>query len=315
MDEPKLVESPFPMRGIDLQPTFEAQRAGTCCEGLNVGTFDTFTERGRGGSRPGLKRFIDQALPLDYDDTGTRLIQDLNLVVIGDTSALILPGDPPYPYIDDPSDAGPPSSWGGGPIYYDWDRVAVDGTSGGGGRMPGVRKVRKKGSGVRPKKNLLVPAPGTGGPGRLFQGQMQVNVTVHSVPIDFFGQNILFTACVCVPTWYLSLVGAPTLASQMNGWWCQKKHFFEFHGITQTGYTLVLGSNLITGNTSGDVSTWGVRQCQVPADYPGDATHNVLDNITSLGFDLSCTAIDVAGLTNAGQNQSAYSCFQEGFPL
>jgi hypothetical protein len=95
----------FPVLGIDLSRPFDVQRDGTTFEGENVRAFEPSTLRGRGGSRPGLSRYIIDPVP-----AGHELIQHLNVIVTADGEAIIPPYDGP-PDIYDPSTPGPPESW------------------------------------------------------------------------------------------------------------------------------------------------------------------------------------------------------------
>lgn len=129
------VEMPFPINGLDLLRGFAFQGPLTTPVGLNVRTFEPTTLRARGGQRPGLDKYISSAVP-----TGTRgvqgLIQHLNVVV--DPSADALVDDTPNYTggVDDPSSAGPVSSW----------------PPGGASRNPG-RTIRPGGWGFQPNKN------------------------------------------------------------------------------------------------------------------------------------------------------------------
>lgn len=51
----------FPVRGIDRSEAFFMQEAYSCHDGVNVRAFDTVA-RARGGSRPGLARYVDARL-------------------------------------------------------------------------------------------------------------------------------------------------------------------------------------------------------------------------------------------------------------
>lgn len=75
----------FPVRGIDLSQGFASQPPGTTAHGVNVRAFDPLQARQRGGSRPGLARYVDAAMP------GTGVIQELNSIVGTDFTA---PGPP-----------------------------------------------------------------------------------------------------------------------------------------------------------------------------------------------------------------------------
>lgn len=63
-DQENLVEVVFPTNGIDLTSEFGAQPPATTPTANNVRGFEMLTQRDRGGSRPGLVKFIDQQLPL-----------------------------------------------------------------------------------------------------------------------------------------------------------------------------------------------------------------------------------------------------------
>lgn len=89
----KLEDLTFPMLGVDVSTEIERQRAGTTPVGTNVRGLDPFQRRARGGSRPGLSRYIDEALP--------SYIQHLNLIVDPTTAALI--SDEDEGDLDDPS--------------------------------------------------------------------------------------------------------------------------------------------------------------------------------------------------------------------
>jgi hypothetical protein len=97
-----------------------------------------------------------------------RLIQDISVVVLSSVEALPFAlEDPPGLLIDDPSDAGPPSSWGTGTIEEDPNTGdPVTGTDEA-TRVPvrggvGKRKRKKHGSGAQPNKNSPGPAGGGG---------------------------------------------------------------------------------------------------------------------------------------------------------
>lgn len=62
MDE--TIELLFPAKGVDRSTSYEDQRPGTTPVATNVRFYEPMTDRARGGSRPGLTRFIDQQLPL-----------------------------------------------------------------------------------------------------------------------------------------------------------------------------------------------------------------------------------------------------------
>lgn len=65
----------FPNNGIDQSCDFQGQTPGTTPTGTNVRAFDVSKKRMRGGSRPGLSRYIDAKVE------GTNLIQHLGVIV------------------------------------------------------------------------------------------------------------------------------------------------------------------------------------------------------------------------------------------
>ncbi len=65
----------FPVKGIDTSQAYGAQQPGTTPLGINVRAYDVFQQRSRGGSRPGLVRYINAQVQ------GATLIQDLNYIV------------------------------------------------------------------------------------------------------------------------------------------------------------------------------------------------------------------------------------------
>lgn len=100
----------FPERGVDLARGFGQQLPGTTRDGQNVRLYEPSSLRARGGSRPGIVKFISDALPLSYT-SGSRLIQCLDVVVNTDGNATLANFSFDPPLITDPSDVGPPSSW------------------------------------------------------------------------------------------------------------------------------------------------------------------------------------------------------------
>lgn len=66
---------PFPTKGLDLSGPFGQQAPQTCPVGVNVRAYDVFEQRARGGSRPGLSRYVNDQV------NGTALIQGLGCVV------------------------------------------------------------------------------------------------------------------------------------------------------------------------------------------------------------------------------------------
>lgn len=64
-DDEQMVEVLFPTLGINITEEYDEQPKATSPDAVNVVGFEALTQRDRGGSRPGLVRFVDQALPLD----------------------------------------------------------------------------------------------------------------------------------------------------------------------------------------------------------------------------------------------------------
>lgn len=96
----------FPVLGVDLSRPYDVQRDGTTFLGSNVRAFEPATQRGRGGSRPGISRFILDRLP-----SGDNLVQNLSLVVTADGTALLVNYDDTPPDLYDPSSFGPFETW------------------------------------------------------------------------------------------------------------------------------------------------------------------------------------------------------------
>lgn len=208
----------FPSRGIDLSFGYGAQRPLTTPIATNVRLFEAITERGRGGSRQGLVKYIPTQIP--SFPTGSDLVQHLNFVVISVTDSLLTSEPPPVldpvtglPPIDDPSSTGPPTSWGTGIINEGPPPITgVDAGSrnpGGPGGTPGItpKKVRDKGSGVQPNKNTLVLVSG-GSTGFCFSGRLVVTVTKPPPdPFGWTGQTPSFFGVKCA-----TLFAQPTTA-------------------------------------------------------------------------------------------------------
>lgn len=100
MADEKEMGVPFPVAGIDLSTEFSRQPPMTTPEALNVRSFDTLTERGRGGSRPGLTKFIDATV------NGVSAIQHITILVDPQEPALPDAESPVGDNIPDPSDNG-----------------------------------------------------------------------------------------------------------------------------------------------------------------------------------------------------------------
>lgn len=110
------VGASFPVKGIDVTCEFMRQPEDTTPDAENVRTHDTLAERARGGSRPGLSKYIPEQVHLEHYQ-----VQHLNVLV-----------DPQQPSLSGTFEIDDPS------------------TTVGPYRVPG-RKIRNKGNGRRPK--------------------------------------------------------------------------------------------------------------------------------------------------------------------
>lgn len=110
MADEQLLPLEFPNFGLDLTAGYGAQRPGTTPVGTNVRVYEPGTERARGGSRPGITRYVLPQLP-----TATK-IQCLDYVVDPDATALLANDllDPGTTTVNDPS-TNPPGSNPGDP--------------------------------------------------------------------------------------------------------------------------------------------------------------------------------------------------------
>lgn len=126
-DQEQLRPLAFPLQGIDVSTEFELQPAQTTPVGLNVRGYEPGTMRARGGSRPGLSKYVPATV------NGAHLIQHLNYIV-----------DPQDPALTTSSD-----DFGGGASEPDPST-----NNGGNLRNPG-RAVRVGGSGVQPNRNVF----------------------------------------------------------------------------------------------------------------------------------------------------------------
>lgn len=108
MTDPResLLPLEFPSKGIDVSVPNEEPAADTTDVGVNVRFFESVSERGRGGSRSGLSRYIDDQLP--------GVVQDLNVIVsvAGEAMGGFLPFDGwstswPYGWLWEGSGGGP----------------------------------------------------------------------------------------------------------------------------------------------------------------------------------------------------------------
>lgn len=87
----------FPIAGLNTTCEFSRQPPDTTPAGVNVRTYETITDRARGGSRPGLTQFIPQLV-----NGVTNPIQMLNILVDPQGSALDANDGIPGPTIQDP---------------------------------------------------------------------------------------------------------------------------------------------------------------------------------------------------------------------
>lgn len=82
----KLLPLPFPMAGIDLTRSHSRQAPGTTPEAANVRVYAPLGDRARGGSRPGLERWIDAVVG---GFTSDNVIQHLDVIVWTNNAALL----------------------------------------------------------------------------------------------------------------------------------------------------------------------------------------------------------------------------------
>lgn len=118
----KLVDIPYPVYGIDVAVNEWEQRTGTTPVGVNVRAVDAIDQRLRGGSRPGLDRYINERV------NGVAAIQHLAVIVSTSGEALGWTDTTTGDFGGDP---------GGGGIDFGPDGSSyLDGTPGGGGYQP-----------------------------------------------------------------------------------------------------------------------------------------------------------------------------------
>jgi hypothetical protein len=148
----------FPLLGINLSMEFELQPQGTCAVGSNVRGYEPLTSRARGGSRPGLSKYINQQV------SGPNKIQHLNYVVDPDASALITSNDPAADttipgniFVPDPSTNN--------------NAAGLGSRNGSGGT---VRSVRGGGSGVQPNRTKYTPYTVTPPTGYAYSVQIRI---------------------------------------------------------------------------------------------------------------------------------------------
>lgn len=281
-DQTTFPDVSFPFKGLDVSRGFHSQRPLTTPVGTNVRAYEPTTDRARGGSRPMLARYSAGQSP-----AGAHLIQDLNFVVRTSETALLTSDGPPdpdpltgLPPIDDPSDAGPPFSWGTTPIVFDNSGNPVinpaTGTPysgltemsrnpGGPGSSGGVtpRKVRHGGDAGQPSKNLpqIVTAapipPAT--PKRCFMGSVTIRVSKPAGQdiFNFNGQEPTFYGTEC------RLYNPPTIPGPLSA---DAKTFDSIQ--SQIAFFMAYRVNS---------QTWGV-----PNNYPG-GTYTILGQTMQIG--------------------------------
>jgi hypothetical protein len=187
---PKPVDLPFPPKGVDLSSEYELQPEGTCAVGQNVRLFEPTLSRARGGSRPGLSRFIPARV------NGDLPVQHLNFVISNSADALLTvydsqggDGSSRRPRIVDPTtDNREEYPNGGGPMPNGSPPQPVPpggGPTGGvnapgtptSGRNPG-RTIPRGGSGVRPNRRQGSPPVANDDTGSAAIGGPSVDITV-----------------------------------------------------------------------------------------------------------------------------------------
>ena len=122
-------DMPFPVAGIDTAAQFEQQRVGTAFDAQNVQAYEALTQRGRGGSRPGLGKYVT-------DQIADSVIQMLEIIVDPAADALAANFDVPVPLFTDTSTNN--VFVAGGSIDVNLRRVPAGG-----------RTIREGGSGVQ----------------------------------------------------------------------------------------------------------------------------------------------------------------------
>lgn len=145
-----LTEMPFPIKGLDVAHEYGQQPELTTPVGHNVRVLCSLATRLRGGSRPGLSRYIDARV------NGANVIQHLNIVV--DPSVEALNGDDTTG--DDGTSGGDSNPTGTDP--NDW--IDDPSTNNRRGRRTNVlrrnqgpRRVRRGGSGRQPNRSRSRP--------------------------------------------------------------------------------------------------------------------------------------------------------------
>lgn len=84
----QLADLTFPLQGLDVSNEFGVQPPNTTPQGQNVRAYEALTRRGRGGSRPGLSRYVSAQVG------GSALIQHLTYIVDPTEQSLATAFDP-----------------------------------------------------------------------------------------------------------------------------------------------------------------------------------------------------------------------------
>lgn len=120
MSDEQQMPASFPLAGVNVACEFSRQPTDTTPVAANVRGFDTLVDRARGGSRPGLTKWIDEQV------FGDSVIQHLTTLVDPTLPALTAEVDSVDDTVPDPT-TGPRNTWG--------------------------RRVRRRGSGRQPSRN------------------------------------------------------------------------------------------------------------------------------------------------------------------
>lgn len=110
----KIVNLEFPEGGVDKLREFQEQEPGTTPQANNVRFLNADSLRYRGGSRPGLIRYVPDRIPADT--SLSMVIQHMNVIVDPQAEALGQNFPTPGPdWVADPQNPGfyiPPGGWG-----------------------------------------------------------------------------------------------------------------------------------------------------------------------------------------------------------
>lgn len=86
VQQERLVDMRFPLKGIDTSMAYHKQPEQTAPRATNVRAFDSGTSRARGGSRPGLSPFF--GIGNGNQVSGFHVIQSLSCIVTADPNAI-----------------------------------------------------------------------------------------------------------------------------------------------------------------------------------------------------------------------------------